>query len=162
MKGNNMTLKIISPAFSDHGQIPERFSGEGMDISPPLVFSNVPSAARSLALIVDDPDAPDPAAPKKVFVHWVVFDMPPTTEGLPEGTRNLPEGAKEGTNDFRRTTYGGPMPPIGRHRYFFKLFALDKRLLLSDAPTKAEVEKEMQGHIVAQAVLMGTYELKNK
>ncbi len=155
-----MTLTITSTAFEDGGEIPTRFTGEGMDVSPPLAWTGVPPDARSLVLIVDDPDAPDPAAPKKVFVHWVVFDLPPATQGLEEGMRNLPEGAKEGINDFRRTTYGGPMPPIGRHRYFFKLYALDKRLLFSEAPLKADVEKEMLGHIVAQAVLMGTYELK--
>jgi Raf kinase inhibitor-like YbhB/YbcL family protein len=117
----------------------------------------VPAGTRSLALIVDDPDAPDPAAPRMTWVHWVLYNLPPDLTGLPEGAA-LPPGARAGTNDFRRTRYGGPCPPIGRHRYFFKLYALDTVLPDLGAVTKSGLEQAMQGHVLAQAVLMGTYQ----
>ncbi|MDR3423497.1 MAG: YbhB/YbcL family Raf kinase inhibitor-like protein [Alphaproteobacteria bacterium] len=153
---------IASPAFADHQEMPALYTGEGRDISPPLSFSGAPAAAKSLALIVDDPDAPDPAAPQRVWVHWVLFDMPPATAELAEGVKNLPSGTREGLNDWGRTGYGGPMPPIGRHRYFFKLYALDAVLNLSGTPTKAALETAMKGHILAEATLVGTYQLKKK
>ena len=109
-------------------------------------------------MIVDDPDAPDPAAPAMTWVHWVLYDIPPSATGLPEGGKPLPGGAREGLNDWRRTGYGGPCPPVGRHRYFFKLYALDTLLPALRTPNKAELERAMQGHVLAQAVLVGTYQ----
>ena len=151
-------LSISSPAFQDGGGIPSKYTCEGEDISPPLTFAGAPAGARSLALIVDDPDAPDPAAPKMTWVHWVLYNLPPDATGLEEGVRRLPAGTLEGVNDWRRTGYGGPCPPIGRHRYFFKLYALDVVLPDLHAPTKADLEQAMQGHVLAQATLMGTYQ----
>lgn len=154
-----MTLVLTSSAFADGQPIPTKYTCEGEDVSPPLAWSGVPAGAKSLALIVDDPDAPDPKAPRMTWVHWVVIDVPPNTGGLAEGAGSggLPAGAIVGINDWKRQTYGGPCPPIGRHRYFHKLYALDTLLGLRQ-PTKAEVEKAMAGHILAEAVLMGTYE----
>jgi Raf kinase inhibitor-like YbhB/YbcL family protein len=154
-----MTLSIRSPAFTHEGEIPSRYTCDDADISPALEWSGVPSEAQSLVLIVDDPDAPDPKAPKMVYVHWVLFDIPPSAPGLPEGveSRDLPSGTREGVNDWTRAGYGGPCPPIGRHRYYFKLYALDRTLGLQDRSTKADVEQAMRGHIVADAVLMGSY-----
>ncbi len=157
-----MTLKIESSAFAPGGEIPTRYTGEGEDISPPLSWSGVPSGTKSLALIVDDPDAPDPAAPKMVWVHWVLYNSPPSATGLAEAVKTLPAGTGEGLNDWKRTGYGGPMPPIGRHRYFHKLYAIDTALKLSGKPQKADVEAAMRGHVLAEATLMGTYQLKKK
>jgi len=159
-KGGDMSgLKLTSSAFSDHGAIPRKFTCQGGDTSPPLAWSDVPAGAKSLALVVDDPDAPDPAAPKVVWVHWVLFDLPATATALVEGASpgKLPAGTRVGKNDWSRTDYGGPCPPIGRHRYFHKLYALDTTLSLSN-PTKAELEKAMQNHVLAQAELVGTYQ----
>jgi Raf kinase inhibitor-like YbhB/YbcL family protein len=155
-----MPLTLTSSAFQQGGPIPSRFTCEGTDTSPPLAWSGVPDGTRSLALVVDDPDAPDPAKPKRVYVHWVLHDIPPTADGLPEGVtaEQLPAGTREGRNDWGRTGYGGPCPPIGRHRYFFKLYALDAERLDLDTPTKAELEAAMRGHVIEQAELMGTYE----
>ena len=124
----------------------------------------MPGRAKSLALIVDDPDAPDPKAPKMTYVHWVLYDIPPATTRLADGAAKggLPPGTREGKNDWKRTGYGGPCPPIGRHRYFFKLYALDAELPDLGAPTKAQLEKAMEGHIVEKAELVGTYEKKSK
>jgi Raf kinase inhibitor-like YbhB/YbcL family protein len=151
-------MKLTSTAFNHNSEIPRTYTCQGGDISPPLSWNDVPSNAKSLALIVDDPDAPDPAAPKRVWVHWVLYNIPISTSGLDEGIRNLPAGAKDGTNDWGRTGYGGPCPPIGRHRYFFKLYALDCELPDLGKPNKAALEKAMQDHIVAQAELIGTYQ----
>jgi Raf kinase inhibitor-like YbhB/YbcL family protein len=158
--GGAMTLTISSPAFSSGEYISIPFTCDGRDISPPLQFSGVPAAVRSLVLIVDDPDAPDPKAPKMTWVHWLLYNIPPATAGLAEnvGATALPPGTLEGINDWRRTGYGGPCPPIGRHRYFFKLYALDIMLPDLGRPTKADLEKAMQGHIVEQAELIGTYQ----
>ena len=153
-----MALKITSPVFADGGEIPAKFTCQGADVSPPLAFSGVPEKAQSLVLIVDDPDAPDPKAPKMTYVHWVLFDLPPDTEGFAEGIKSFPAGTRDGINDFKRTAYGGPCPPIGRHRYFFKLYALDIKLGGIDKPTKDAVLKAMQGHVLAEAQLMGTYQ----
>jgi Raf kinase inhibitor-like YbhB/YbcL family protein len=155
-----MPLVIRSPAFSPGGAIPRKFTCDDDDLSPALEWSGAPAGTKSLALIVDDPDAPDPKAPKRVYVHWVLYNLPPTAPGLPEGvsTNQLPRGTRDGTNDWQRTGYGGPCPPIGRHRYFFRLFALDTQLPDLGAATKADVERAMRGHILEQAELMGTYE----
>ena len=155
-----MAMTITSPVFRHEGAIPARYTCEGDDVSPPLAVGGIPSAAKSLALIVDDPDAPDPAAPKRVWVHWVMYNLPPTTKELPEGVRAdaLPAGTRVGKNDWGNAEYGGPCPPIGRHRYFHKLYALDTVLEDLNQPNKATLEKAMQGHIVGEATLMGTYQ----
>ncbi len=156
-----MALSLSSPAFVPGGEIPELFTCEGQDLSPALDWTGVPEAAKSLVLIVDDPDAPDPKAPKLTWVHWVLYNLPPTARGLPQAVgRNLPAGTREGTNDWKRTGYGGPCPPIGRHRYFHKLYALDTVLPDLGAAPKAEVEAAMKGHVIAHAELMGTYQKK--
>jgi Raf kinase inhibitor-like YbhB/YbcL family protein len=154
-----MTLALSSTAFSHMGAIPSRYTCDGDDISPPLAWSGAPPATRSFALIVDDPDAPDPAAPKRTYVHWVLYDIPASATALPEGatSSNLPPGTREGTNDWHRAGYGGPCPPIGRHRYFFKLFALDAALGDLGAPSKTELLRAMEGHVLESAELVGTY-----
>jgi Raf kinase inhibitor-like YbhB/YbcL family protein len=154
-----MGLALSSPAFTPGGEIPALFTCEGRDLSPALDWTGVPETVKSLVLIVDDPDAPDPKAPKTTWVHWVLYNVPPTTRGLPEGvaSKALPSGTREGTNDWKRTGYGGPCPPIGRHRYFHKLYALDIVLPDLGAATKAQVETAMRGHVVAHAELVGTY-----
>jgi len=141
--------------------MPIKYTCEDDDVSPALAWSGVPGNAKSLALIVDDPDAPDPKAPKMVYVHWVLYDLPPSSIGLAEGVTaaQLPKGTREGKSDFGKLGYGGPCPPIGRHRYFFKLYALDTTLGdLGKGATKADVEKAMKGHILEQAEVMGTYQ----
>ncbi len=153
-----MTLTLTSTAFAHEQAIPRLHTCEGSDVSPPLAWSPPPSSTRSLALIVDDPDAPDPKAPKMTWVHWVLYNIPPGTSGLAEHVRTLPAGTREGLNDWKRTGYGGPCPPVGRHRYIHKLYALDTVLPDLDKPTKAQLEHAMQGHILAQAVLIGTYQ----
>lgn len=154
-----MSLILTSPAFRHNGDIPARYTCDGDDVSPPLSWSGVPGSAKSLVLIVDDPDAPDPHAPKMTWVHWVLYNIPPNATGLAEGlaTKDLPKGTLEGRNDWKRTGYGGPCPPIGRHRYFHKLYALDIVLPDLGRPTKTAVEKVMQGHTLAQAELIGGY-----
>lgn len=151
-------MELRSSAFAPNGEIPRRHTCEGNDSAPPLQWDGVPPAARSLVLIVDDPDAPDPAAPRQTWVHWVLLDLPPDSAGLPAGGRPLPAGARPGLNDWHRPDYGGPCPPIGRHRYFFKLYALDTTLPALQQPTKAAVERAMQGHVLASAELVGTYQ----
>lgn len=154
-----MAMQISSASF-EHGQeIPAKHGCDGSDHSPPLAFSGVPDRAESLALIVDDPDAPDPAAPKMTWVHWLLYNLPADCAGLPEGlvSAGLPAGTGEGLNDWKRTGYRGPCPPVGRHRYFFRLFALDARLPELAQPTRAKLELAMQGHHLDEAVLMGTY-----
>ena len=155
-----MGLSLSSPAFTPGGEIPALFTCEGRDLSPALDWTGVPEAAKSLVLIVDDPDAPDPKAPKMTWVHWVLYNLPPTTRGLPEAVSSLPASTKEGTNDWKRTGYGGPCPPIGRHRYFHKLYALDTLLPDLAPATKPQVEAAMKGHVIVQAELMGTYQKK--
>ncbi|WP_211452989.1 YbhB/YbcL family Raf kinase inhibitor-like protein [Collimonas antrihumi] len=154
-----MIMMLNSPAFSHEGSIPRRYTCEGDDISPELVWSGLPPATCSLVLIVDDPDAPDPAAPQTTWVHWVLYNIPPEADGLdaavPDG--KLPAGTKDGLNDWNRTGYGGPCPPIGRHRYFHKLYALDTVLPDLGKPTKAMLEKTMAAHIIASATLIGSY-----
>ncbi len=154
-----MTLELHS-VFAEGDEIPRRFTCQGEDVSPPLNWTGVPSGARSLALLVDDPDAPDPASPQMTWVHWVVYNLPPGVPALAEGTTvdTLPRGALSGRNSWKRPGYGGPCPPIGKHRYFFRLFALNAVLPDLHLPTEAELEGAMQGHIIAGAALMGTYE----
>ena len=159
-----MSFKLSSPAFAPNGSIPSKYTCEGADISPPLEWSGAPAGTRSFALIVDDPDAPDPAKPQRVYVHWVVYNIPPTTTKLPENAAKsrLPTGAVQGSNDWGKQTYGGPCPPIGRHRYFFKLYALDTELTGLKNPNKGALEKAMQGHIIGNAELIGTYQKAKK
>jgi hypothetical protein len=156
-----MALRLTSSAFADGGEIPARYTCEGADVSPPLSWSALPPATRSLALIVDDPDAPDPAAPQVTWVHWVLYNLAPDAGGLPEGVPVAapPAGAAQGQNDWRRPGYNGPCPPIGRHRYFFKLYALDRVLSLAPGKaTKSSLEAAMRGHVLAEATLIGTYQ----
>lgn len=153
-----MTLTLTSTAWAQGGQIPSQYTCEGQDISPPLAWSGVPPEAKSLVLIVDDPDAPDPAAPKMTWVHWVLYNIPAGADGLAEAARQLPAGTLEGVNDWKRTGYGGPCPPIGRHRYFHKLYALDLVLPDLGKPSKATLEARIKGHVIAQAELVGTYQ----
>ncbi len=158
-----MTLSITSTAFEEGGSIPTVYTCEGDDISPPLSFSGVPELAQTLVLIVDDPDAPDPKAPQTTWVHWVLYNISVSESGMVEDTarHGLSTGTSEGKNDWGRTGYGGPCPPIGRHRYFHKLYALAVKLPDLQAPTKAELERAMQGQVVATASLIGTYQ-KNR
>jgi hypothetical protein len=151
-------MRISSTAFNDQGEIPALYACEGRDLSPPLAWSDIPVGAKSLALIVDDPDAPDPDAPQMTWVHWVLYNLPATDGGLAESVKALPAGTLEGLNDWKRTGYGGPCPPIGRHRYFHKLYALDAMLPDLKRPTKAKLEEAMKGHIIGEARLMGTYQ----
>jgi Raf kinase inhibitor-like YbhB/YbcL family protein len=151
---------LTSTSFESNGDIPRVYTCEGDDISPPLGWQEVPEVAQSLVLIVDDPDAPDPAAPKMTWVHWLLYNLPAATSGLKESIKpeELPAGTLEGTNDWNLTGYGGPCPPIGKHRYFHKLYALD--VLLPDLviPTKDKLLDAMQGHIIDSAELVGLYQ----
>ena len=154
-----MSFKLTSSAFTEDGAIPPKYTCEGDDVSPPLAWSGAPDGTRTFAIIVDDPDAPDPAAPKMTYVHWVAYNIPAETTKLAEGAGKgaMPSGAGEGYNDWKKAGYNGPCPPIGRHRYFFKLSALDTTLDLS-RPTKADLEGAMKGHVLGTAQLMGTYQ----
>lgn len=153
-----MALILKSVAFANGAEIPDKYTCKGDDISPPLIWENLPQDTRSLVLIIDDPDAPDPAAPKRVWVHWVLYNIAPEIDHLTEHITSvkLPAGAAQGLNDWQNRGYGGPCPPVGRHRYFHKLYALDTVLEGLNNPTKADVEAAMQGHILAQAELIGT------
>ncbi|HET9424579.1 MAG TPA: YbhB/YbcL family Raf kinase inhibitor-like protein [Gemmatimonadaceae bacterium] len=154
-----MTRILKSPAFQNGGSIPVVHTCEGADTAPPLEWSDAPAGTKSFALIVDDPDAPDPKAPKMTYVHWVLYDIPAGVSRIEGGKVS---GARDGLNDWKRTGYGGPCPPIGRHRYFFKLYALDTVLGDLGTPTKAKLEEAIRGHVLAQAELMGTYEKAGK
>jgi Raf kinase inhibitor-like YbhB/YbcL family protein len=155
-----MPLVLTSSAFTQQGSIPQQYTCQGRDVSPPLSWSGAPEGTKGFVLIVDDPDAPDPAAPKRTWVHWVLYAIPAGTSSLPEAIApaKLPAGTREGTNDWNRTGYGGPCPPVGRHRYFHKLYALDAELPDLGPARKAEVEKAMEGHVIAKAELIGTYQ----
>lgn len=146
-------LSITSPAFDHKMAIPGRYTCDGRDINPPLLIESVPSETKSLALIMDDPDAP-----VGNWVHWVIWNIPPRTREIKENS--LPSGAMQGLSSWKRNSYGGPCPPYGTHRYFFKLYALDTTLNLTPASTKADLEHAMQGHILAHGELMGTYRRK--
>ena len=155
-----MPLVLTSAAFTHQGSIPQQYTCQGRDVSPPLSWSGPPEGTKEFVLIVDDPDAPDPAAPKRTWVHWVLYAIPPTATSLAEAVppAKLPVGTREGTNDWNRTGYGGPCPPVGRHRYFHKLFALDIELPDLGPAHKAEVEKAMEGHVLAKTELICTYQ----
>lgn len=153
-----MPLIIASPAFTQNGRIPSRHTCDGANLSPALEWSGVPAGTKSLALIVDDPDAPDPAAPKMTWVHWVLYNIPPGEKGLKEGIAELPAGTLQGCNDWKRTGYGGPCPPIGKHRYFFRLYALDTVLDNLGNPARAKLEKSLLGHVIAHTELVGLYQ----
>lgn len=158
-----MSFQITSKNFRHEGEIPTLHTGEGKDVSPELSWAGAPPGTKSFALIVDDPDAPDPAAPKMTWVHWVLYNIPASATRLEQGiTRDqLPAGTREGLNDWKRTGYGGPMPPIGRHRYYHKLFALDTVLPDLGTPTKAQLEKAIEGHVIGRAVILGTYQKRH-
>ncbi|HEY8164213.1 MAG TPA: YbhB/YbcL family Raf kinase inhibitor-like protein [Gemmatimonadaceae bacterium] len=155
-----VSLEVTSTAFKQAGVIPGRYTCEGDDTSPPLAWSGAPAGTKSFAMIVDDPDAPDPAKPQRVYVHWVIYGLPANATGLPENAskKGMPAGANQGKNDFGKQNYGGPCPPIGRHRYFFKLYALDTEPTFASPPTKADLLKAIEGHVIAQGELMGTYQ----
>ena len=155
-------MKLTSPSFENHGEIPKKCTCDGEDMPPALTWSNVPEGAKSFALIVDDPDAPDPANPRMTWVHWVMYNIPATIRSLPEGVKEnaLPKGTLQGLNDSKRTGYGGPCPPVGKHRYFHKLYALDIVLPDLKQPTKAKLEKAMEGHVLSKAELVGLYQRK--
>jgi Raf kinase inhibitor-like YbhB/YbcL family protein len=154
-----MALTLTSPAFEPGASIPSIYSCEDEDISPPLAWDGLPQGTKSLALIVDDPDAPDPKAPKRVWVHWLLYNIPADAKGLGENAdkSGLPNGAVRGVNDFKKAAYSGPCPPIGRHRYVHKLYALDAVLDIAE-PTKTALEAAMKGHVLAEAELVGTYQ----
>jgi Raf kinase inhibitor-like YbhB/YbcL family protein len=155
-----MPLTILSPAFEDHTPIPRLHTCDGENVAPPLGWSGPPPRTASYALIVDDPDAPDPKAPKRTFVHWVLYDIPASVRELALGADadTLPDGTRAGRNDRSQTGYTGPCPPIGRHRYFFKLYALDAELGDLGEVTKQELERAIEGHVLERAELVGTYE----
>jgi len=151
-------MELKSSAFEAGGMIPKKYTCDGPDASPPLNWSDVPAKAKSLALIVDDPDAP-----MGTWVHWVAWNIPPDARSLDEGVPkkdSLPNGMKQGTTDFRSIGYGGPCPPSGTHRYFFKLYALDTALNLPPSTTKKDLERAMQGHVLRQVELIGKYARK--
>jgi len=154
-----MPMIITSQSFAHDCMMPARHTCDGANISPQLAWTGMPSGTKSLALIVDDPDAPDPASPKMTWVHWVLYNIPASASGLAEGAaeKDLPAGTMQGVNDWHRTGYGGPCPPIGTHRYFFKLYALDIALADLKHPAKAALEKVMRGHVIEQAELIGLY-----
>lgn len=155
-KGGSMQL--TSSAFAAGAAIPSKYTCDGANVSPPLSWTSTPAGTKSFAIIVDDPDAPDPAAPKMVWVHWVLYNLPATSNSLPEAVRDLQPATLDGKNDWKKTGYGGPCPPIGRHRYFHSLYALDTTLPDLKNPTKAELLAAMQGHVLARAELIGTYQ----
>lgn len=157
--GTTMTFTLSSTAFAHGEAIPVRYTCDGDDVSPPLAWSDLPEGTASLVLIVDDPDAPDPKAPRMTWVHWLIYNLSTRLTELPEAVdeETLPNHTGQGLNDWKRTGYGGPCPPVGRHRYFHKLYALDVTLPDLGTPTKTKLEGAMQGHILGKAELMGTY-----
>ena len=163
-RSSTMTLKVTSSAFQQGGSIPAKYTCEGEDVSPPLAWSGATGNIKSYAMIVDDPDAPDPAKPQRVYVHWVLYNIPASTTSLPENASKsgLPKGAVQGKNDWGKAEYGGPCPPIGRHRYFFKLYALDATLTGLSSPTKSDLLKAMNGHVLDSGEIMGTYQKRGK
>jgi Raf kinase inhibitor-like YbhB/YbcL family protein len=155
-------LALKSSAFSNKGKIPAQYTCEGADLSPPLAWSDPPAGTKSYVLIVDDPDAPDPKAPQMTWVHWLLYNLPGAASRLAESAAigGLPAGTLEGTNDWKRTGYGGPCPPIGEHRYFHKLYALDTVLPDLHNPSKGALEQAMAGHILGSAELVGVFQKK--
>jgi len=160
LTGGSMPLELKSSAFATNGSIPRKFTCQGSDVSPPLAWSGVPAGTRSLALVVSDPDAPDPKAPRTIWSHWVVFNIPPSVGSIAEGAaaKAIAPEAREGRNDFEKVSWGGPCPPVGRHRYFFRLYALDTTLDADAHPTRQQIEAAMKSHVLGTAELMGTYE----
>ncbi len=155
-----MKLTLTSSAFADGQPIPAQYTCDGEDKSPPLAWDGIPPGTRSFVLVVDDPDAPDPQAPRMTWVHWVLYNLPASCTHLDESVQasNVPPGTQEGVNDWKRTGYGGPCPPVGRHRYFHKLYALDVELPDLGAATKSALEQAMAGHVLGEAQLVGTYQ----
>jgi hypothetical protein len=153
-------MELTSSAFAPQGDIPSPHTCDGHDLAPPLAWSGGPAGAKSLALVVDDPDAPDPAAPKMTWVHWVLYNIPPATTGLEAGSPQLPPGARQALNDWQQAGYRGPCPPVGRHRYVHTLYALDTVLPVLHPATKAALEQAMRGHILARCELVGHYKKK--
>jgi Raf kinase inhibitor-like YbhB/YbcL family protein len=155
-----MTITLTSSAFQHQGSVPQRYTCDGANVSPPLAWKGLPEGTKSIALIVADPDAPDPKAPKMTWVHWVLYDIPPDAKGLREAipSKGLPPGTREGANDWGKTGYGGPCPPIGRHRYIHTLYALDTVLPDLGKPKRAQLLAAMEGHILGSAEVIGTYQ----
>jgi Raf kinase inhibitor-like YbhB/YbcL family protein len=153
-------FQLTSPRFKDGETIPVAYTCEGDDLPPPLHWEGEPAGTRSFALIVEDPDAPDPSNPQTTWAHWVLYNLPPNFHDIPESMLPgyLPEGVREGLNDWKRTGYGGPCPPIGRHRYFYRVYALDTVLPELGPITRRQLERAMEGHILAQTELIGLYE----
>jgi len=154
------SLQLTSTAFTQGAGIPARYTCEGDNMSPPLSWTGAPSGTKSLALIVEDPDAPDPAKPQRIFVHWVVYNIPSSATSLTEDAsrKGLPTGATPGKGDAGKTVYGGPCPPIGRHRYFFRLYALDTERIAQSGANKSDLVNAMKGHVLGSTELMGTYQ----
>lgn len=153
-------FRISSPAFSEDKAIPARYTCEGLGLVPPLTWTAPPAGTRSLALVMTDPDAPDPKSPRMTWVHWIAFDLPPSAGAFePDGT--FPLGGREGINSWKHLGYGGPCPPIGRHRYFFRLYALDTKLAFVNPPDRKKLLAAMRGHVLAKTVLMGTYQRRS-
>lgn len=158
-EGAAMPMTLKSPAFAHQTDIPKEFTCDGSNVSPALAWTDVPQNAKSLVLIVDDPDVPAPFLPLRTWVHWLLYNIPPTVSELPQqlAPQKLPQGTLQGKNDWKGTGYNGPCPPFGKHRYFFKLYALDTVLPDLNQPDKAALEKAMAGHIIGQAELIGIY-----
>jgi len=161
MATTSAELVITSKAFKNQEEIPRINTCEGANISPEISWVGVPDGTKVLALIVDDPDAPDPAKPEKIFTHWVVYNIPKTAKGFSEGTKSFPNGTQHGRNDYGKKDYAGPCPPIGKHRYFFKLYALDSEFHFIAPPTSADLQKAMVGHILGQTEIVGLYKKNN-
>jgi Raf kinase inhibitor-like YbhB/YbcL family protein len=155
--GAAMPLRVTSSSFQPNGEIPAKHTCEGGDVSPALSWSAVPAGTKSLAVVIDDPDAPDPRAPTMTWVHWVLYDLPPTVDGLAEGVTALPDGTHAGKNDWKTIGYRGPCPPIGRHRYFHHVYALDQILPDLAQPDRAALDRAMKGHVLAEGAIVGTY-----
>jgi Raf kinase inhibitor-like YbhB/YbcL family protein len=152
--GDTLALKLTSTAFEDGGMIPSKYTCDGANVSPPLAWSGVPGGAKSLALVVDDPDAP-----RGTWVHWVVYQIPATEKGFAEGAPDAnSSGVRQGTNDFGKQGYGGPCPPTGTHRYFFKLYALDGEPNLPQGVSKGQLLRAVEGHVLAEGQLVGRYQ----
>ena len=155
-------MRLESTAFTNEGPIPSEYTCEGDNVSPPLHWSEAPTDTQSFVLVVDDPDAPDPTHPERPWTHWLLYNLPPTTTKLGRDVRFLPQGTLEGMNDWHRVGYGGPCPPMGRHRYLFKLYALDTLLRDLNDPNKAVLQHAILGHVIGEALLIGTYEKSGK
>jgi Raf kinase inhibitor-like YbhB/YbcL family protein len=161
-KETRLALQLTSHSFRQNGEIPARNTCDAEDLSPALTWSGAPAGTKSFAVIVEDPDAPDPQAPQVTWTHWVLYDIPVTVRSLPEGitAKTLPAGALEGLNDWKKTGYRGPCPPVGRHRYFYRLYALDTQLPDLHHPTRNALRQAMEGHVLAKVELVGTYQQK--